>query len=30
MSGKAFDGLQEFVEACKQIDEWRNIDNALG
>ncbi len=28
MERKAFDSLQEFVEACKQIDEWRAIDGA--
>ena len=28
MRGQAFDGLQEFVEACKQIDDWRQIDGA--
>jgi len=28
MEWKAFDSLQEFVEACKQIDEWREIEGA--
>lgn len=28
MEWKAFDGLQEFVEACKHIDEWRDIGGA--
>lgn len=28
MEWKAFDGLQEFVEACKAIDEWRDIKDA--
>ncbi len=28
MERKTFDSLQEFVEACKQIDEWRAIEGA--
>ena len=27
-SGRIFDGLQEYVEACKAIDEWRLIEGA--
>jgi len=28
MERKAFDSLQEFVEACKHINEWREIEGA--
>ena len=28
VTGQVFDGLQDFVEACKQIDDWRQIDDA--
>ena len=28
MEWQAFDGLREFVAACKQIDEWREIKDA--
>ena len=27
-TGLSFDGLQEFIEACKEVDEWRLIEGA--
>ena len=28
MSGEIFDGLQEYVEACKAVDDWKLIEGA--
>ena len=27
-AGMAFDEMRTFIEACKQVDEWRSIEGA--